>query len=339
MQREGKTMRQWRVGSFSMALALILFGVATLVFRKEPGYVPQLILNWWPVVVILLGLEVLLAGYFCRDEAPRIKYDFLAVIIVLAIGIASLGLYALNASGFAARLTQALGAKSFTVELPEKRLAVPEGVHKIVLQGPGGGWQNLQIRSGSPDDQLVFFGQAMVTAPSEAEAKELALNAGLHTRQVGDSFFLELRDVPLTQGFASPAQILGNTLIIPANLEVEVGSDRNGAELQLVLDHLETAWSVTNSGPIRVTLNRGLNAQIEAHSRATDMFQGNINWEIQGGDLQAAEKTASTPSYNRESSVPPSSSADAVILARATVGQGGPLLRLASHDIITINVQ
>ncbi|BCV22598.1 hypothetical protein hamaS1_26670 [Moorella sp. Hama-1] len=85
-------------------------------------------------------------------------------------------------------------------------------------------------------------------------------------------------------------------------------------------------------------LNRGLNAQIEAYSRAADMFQGNINWEIQGGDFQATEKTAATPQSNRELPVPPSRSTETGILAKATVGKGGPLLRLASHDIITINV-
>ncbi|AOQ23625.1 hypothetical protein MTAT_12070 [Moorella thermoacetica] len=332
MQSQGKSIRQWRVGSFSTAVALILFGVATLVYRHDPGYVPQLINNWWPVVLILLGLEIFLAGYFCRDDVPRLKYDFLALILVLVIVIISLVIYVFNSSGLAARLTQALGAASYTVDLPEKRLAVAEGVQKIVVQGPGREWHNLQLRSGSSDDQIVFFGQAMVTATSEAEAREMARNAGLFTRQVGDTLFLELREVPLYQEFGPSARISGSTLILPAGLAVEVAGDKNGAGLEMVLDYLEADWSITNSGPIRVTLNRGINVQIEAYSRAAEMFQGNINWKIQN-------RLTSTASSDQKLPVPTYNQSEPEVMARATVGEGGPLLKLFSRDAIMINTR
>ncbi|NLW06992.1 MAG: hypothetical protein GX039_03290 [Clostridia bacterium] len=321
-----------------MALALIFFGVVTLVYRQEPHLVPQLILNWWPLVLILLGIEVLLAGYFCREEVPRIKYDFLALIFVFVIGVASLGLYVFNSSGFAARLIQALGAVSFTVDLPEKRVAVPEEVQKIIVQGAGGGWHNLQLRGGKSEGQLVYFGQALVTTSSEAEAKEFAHNAGLFSRQVGDTLFLELRGVPLSHGFGPSARVLVGTLILPAGLEVEVAGAENWVELEVIMEQMEAEWNISNSGSIRVTLDRGINAQIEAYSRAADLLQGNVEWEIKNGAAAPTHELANKPS-EQELAVISYSQAEPEIMARATIGEGGPLLRLSSRDAIIINVR
>lgn len=329
MQGQGKAVRQWRVGSFSMALVLILLGVALLGWRRDPTAVPRVVLNWWPLALVLLGLEVLLAGYFCRQEVPRIKYDFPAIILVFLAGCVSLGLYGLTASGLADRLTRVLAAASFTVELPEARLAVPEGVRKIVVQGQGGGWQNLQIRAGSSGGQVAFFGLARVAAASEEEAREQVGKAGLHTYQAGDTLFLQLGEVASFRNRGPTSYITTSTLVLPSDVEVEV-TGRSGSALALAIDELEASWSINNSGPIVVTLSPNARVQIEARGAK---LEGNVPWEIQKGS-----EAGPPPSPEQGTEVAPVGT-EPEVLGRVAVGKGGPLLKLSSSSIISVDVR
>ncbi|MBE3582019.1 MAG: hypothetical protein IMW96_10385 [Thermoanaerobacteraceae bacterium] len=329
MQGQGKAVRQWRVGSFSMALVLILLGVALLGWRRDPTAVPRLVLNWWPLALVLLGLEVLLAGYFCRQEVPRIKYDFPAIILVFLAGCVSLGLYGLTASGLADRLTRLLAAASFTVELPEARLAVPEGVRKIVVQGPDGGWQNLQILTGSSGGQVAFFGLARVAAASEEEAREQAGKAGLHTYQAGDTLFLQLGEVPSFRNWGPASYITTSTLVLPSDVEVEV-TGRSQSALALAIDELEASWSIIHPGSIQVTLSPSARVQIEARGAK---LEGNVPWEIQKGS-----EAGSPPSPARGTEVA-SVGMEPEVLGRVAVGKGGPLLKLSSSSIISVDVR
>lgn len=328
MQGQGKAVRQWRVGSFSMALVLILLGVALLGWRRDPTAVPRLVLNWWPLALVLLGLEVLLAGYFGRQEVPRIKYDFPAIILVFLAGCVSLGLYGLTASGLADRLTRVLAVTSFTVELPEARLAVPEGVRKIVIQGHGGGWQNLQIRAGRSGGQVAFFGLARVAAASE-EAREQAGKAGLHTYQAGDTLFLQLGEVPSFRNWGPASYITTSTLVLPGDVEMEV-TGRSGSDLALAIDELEASWSITNPGSIQVTLSPSARVQIEARGAK---LEGNVPWEIQQGS-----ETGPPPSPEQGTEVAPVGT-EPEVLGRAAVGKGGPLLKLSSSSMISVDVR
>ena len=43
-------MRQWRVGSFSMGLVLVLLGIGLLLYQlKGAPAALDLIFNWWPL--------------------------------------------------------------------------------------------------------------------------------------------------------------------------------------------------------------------------------------------------------------------------------------------------
>jgi hypothetical protein len=78
-------MRQWRVGTLSMGILLIGVGIALLLEKVNGIGTAALIFRWWPVVLILLGCEILGYAYFSNQESPKIKYDGLSIFIVIII--------------------------------------------------------------------------------------------------------------------------------------------------------------------------------------------------------------------------------------------------------------
>lgn len=78
-------MKGFRVGTLSMGTLLILIGSLLLYGQLSGINTIKLIFNWWPVVLIMLGIEVLTYVYLSRDEKPNIKYDGFSIFIIIFI--------------------------------------------------------------------------------------------------------------------------------------------------------------------------------------------------------------------------------------------------------------
>lgn len=86
-------MRQWRVGSLSMGIFLIVLGAALLLNRIGGIDASEILFKWWPVILILLGLEILGHEYFSKGTSPKIKYDGISVFIIIIILVFSFGAF------------------------------------------------------------------------------------------------------------------------------------------------------------------------------------------------------------------------------------------------------
>lgn len=75
--------KKHRVGSLTAGLVLVVFGVMFLVrpFVQTLNY--QVILSCWPIILILLGLELLFCHFTSGEE--KLKYDGAAVFLVLVM--------------------------------------------------------------------------------------------------------------------------------------------------------------------------------------------------------------------------------------------------------------
>ncbi|MDD3889484.1 MAG: hypothetical protein PHR65_06145, partial [Syntrophomonadaceae bacterium] len=78
-------MRQWRVGTLSMGLLLIVLGAGLIFAQVNKVAVIDVLLNWWPLLFILLGAEVLVQIGLNKDEVIKVKYDIFSIIIVFII--------------------------------------------------------------------------------------------------------------------------------------------------------------------------------------------------------------------------------------------------------------
>ena len=90
-----KQIRVRRVGSFTFGIVLILTGALFLVHIFFPAFNYYLIYRFWPVILILLGIEVLAGtrhkNYEVVDEKGKVKeqsklvYDVPAILLMVVL--------------------------------------------------------------------------------------------------------------------------------------------------------------------------------------------------------------------------------------------------------------
>lgn len=78
-------MRQWRMGTLTLGLILIALGCGFILSKL--GIITSIIqvLSWWPLALILLGVEVLFGGFLFTDERCKLKFDGFSVLSILLI--------------------------------------------------------------------------------------------------------------------------------------------------------------------------------------------------------------------------------------------------------------
>ncbi|MCY6369908.1 DUF4097 family beta strand repeat-containing protein [Clostridium ganghwense] len=89
-------MRKWRVGTISMGIMLIGTGIILLLSQITGINGAEKIIKWWPIILIILGLETLAYIYFSKEENPKVKMDVLSIISIIFILLVCSGIYAVN---------------------------------------------------------------------------------------------------------------------------------------------------------------------------------------------------------------------------------------------------
>ena len=79
-----------RVGTFTTGIVLVMFGVLFLLRLVNPGINYLLIASAWPLVLIILGIEIIVAYLLNKEEI--MKYDFYAIILIIIVSIFAMGM-------------------------------------------------------------------------------------------------------------------------------------------------------------------------------------------------------------------------------------------------------
>lgn len=82
-ERENGNLRIRRVGSVTFGLTLILFGVLFFLHTVIPSLPYEIIFQFWPVVFILLGIEILVENHRSSAEKCKFVYDFPAILMLV----------------------------------------------------------------------------------------------------------------------------------------------------------------------------------------------------------------------------------------------------------------
>jgi len=88
-------MKSRKIGVLTLGVSLTAFGTLYLLRVFLPGWDYLTVLRFWPFVLILLGVEVLLSALLPRPEnQPPARLDALSVILLFATLFMACGLAA-----------------------------------------------------------------------------------------------------------------------------------------------------------------------------------------------------------------------------------------------------
>ncbi|KQU23337.1 hypothetical protein ASG65_03145 [Bacillus sp. Leaf13] len=252
-------MRTWRVGTISMGVSLVGLGMILLISQIANMNMTTILLSWWPLLFIILGVEILFYIYFSRKESSFVKYDILSILFVGLLGTTGIVLILLTSSGIMDQVRAAVQSEEKTVNLPGFNEKAGKDIQRVVLDS---GSYPLTVESGT-DEEVSIFGtyDELVTVDAESLLKKT--EDYLMVERKGDTLYISFKDLPVQNSLLAGGRTnLEATLIIPAELSLEI----NGQSTDLVLKprQLLSNWSVKDSGYLSVYLQENSDIKIEA---------------------------------------------------------------------------
>ena len=257
-----------------MAIVLIALGITIFIAQINNLSAVKLSIKFWPIMLFLIGGEILWYSYKYKDGDVIIKYDVFSIFIVLLIVVVNLGIYGLIETGMMSRLTTMVSSQTFTYKLPYNELGINDEIKKIVVNSPN--CSNLTVRSGE-SNKITSSGSIHITADSEEKAKELLDNEYIINHKSGDTLYISFKDTSNYNNKGYSANPYDFMLTLPENKKVEING---GDDLQLIVDNIKSDWVIDSMDRTKIRLGKDLDLKINAHADAKEMLNGNVKWNI-----------------------------------------------------------
>ncbi|MFA5675083.1 MAG: hypothetical protein WDA65_00990 [Christensenellales bacterium] len=72
-----------KVGTLTAGVSMIVFGFLFMIRLAIPSVTFRLIASLWPLILILLGIEVIIA--YVRNKEGQVKYSACSVVIIITL--------------------------------------------------------------------------------------------------------------------------------------------------------------------------------------------------------------------------------------------------------------
>lgn len=79
-----------------MGILLVAVGIMLLISELKGLNGAAMVMRWWPVILVILGMEILAFILFSREEQPKIKFDGLSIFLTVFIVLVSSAVYGVN---------------------------------------------------------------------------------------------------------------------------------------------------------------------------------------------------------------------------------------------------
>ncbi|MGJ7912419.1 hypothetical protein [Neobacillus sp. LXY-1] len=250
-------MRTWRVGTFSMGGALVLLGLFLFLSRFFGFDLIQAMAAWWPVLLIVLGIEILLYLFLSRQEKPILKYDFLSIIFVGLIGMVGIAFAVLNTTGLTGKIEEVMVREERSFELPDFTYQVNAGIKRVVVRTTG---YDMTIES-SPENAVSMFGTYRVQTADNTKLIKRP-DDYISANQKGDTLYINVKSLPNEVAPFNQQGEVAATVLVPNNIKVEViGSDNT---LRLKPRTLTSNWNIESAASIVLDTSESKDLQVAA---------------------------------------------------------------------------
>ncbi|MCR8632279.1 LiaF transmembrane domain-containing protein [Paenibacillus radicis (ex Xue et al. 2023)] len=216
-------MKKWRVGTLSMGITLVLLGVVLFISQWKGQQTFDAFITWWPIVFVLLGLEIVLYLSFSKKENSIISYDVMSILFVGVLCIGCLGFTMLASVGLMGEVRSMIGAIDETKDLPAVKETVAEGVKKVIVQSQD---QTVKVDK-SQERSLQVFGTYRSRTNLGEAIQPLEKEQFIAVRTVGDTMYVQVKRLPQRRGFDSYYPWMTVTVVLPQDVQTEVRGANN----------------------------------------------------------------------------------------------------------------
>ncbi|MCM3727144.1 hypothetical protein M3226_15805 [Neobacillus cucumis] len=275
-------MRTWRVGTFSMGASLIFLGLF-LFFSKFLGLkLAEVLMAWWPVLLVVLGVEILVYLFLSRQEQPILKYDFLSIFFVGLIGTTGIIFAVLSSAGVMGKVEEVMAKEVRSYDLPAFSYKTDDSIKRVVVRSVG---YDMTVEA-TEDKEVSMFGTYRVET---AKKTALLKNADdiVTANQKGDTLYLNFKMLPDEMGPFNSQGIVAATILVPNDVKLEVVG--NNDSLSLKPRTLVNDWNIESSSAVTVDVMKNSNMTVK--TVGVDQLSGKewkITEEPKGEELDAA---------------------------------------------------
>lgn len=211
-------MKQWRVGTVSMGVALILFGSVLFVSQLRGAEAFETLIDWWPVIFVLLGLELLIYIGLSRMSQPVVKYDIFSILFVGFLCFVCLGAAVFTSTGLMQEVRFAISSVERAEPLPELEQQMPAGVKRVLVQNHNG--FEIQVDK-STDPALHVFGTVHYTFYEGDDGLRLPESI-VSVKTIGDTMYVTVNRPPHRNGIRNDYPLMDVTVVLPENVQAEI---------------------------------------------------------------------------------------------------------------------
>ncbi|MFS0779812.1 hypothetical protein ABC255_27975 [Neobacillus sp. 3P2-tot-E-2] len=250
-------MRTWRVGTFSMGASLVFLGLFLFLSRFLGFDLVHVMSAWWPILLIVLGVEILLYLFFSRQEKPILKYDFVSILFVGLLGMVGILFATLSATGIMGKVEEVVAREEMSFELPDFSHQVDDSIKRVVLKTVG-----YQTTIEATDEKEVSMFGTYRTQTTKKKKLLTSADEYVYANRKGDTLFINVKTLPNELGPFYSHQEVSSTILIPKGVKLEVIG--NGNEITLNPRDLENDWSINGASSLNIKVVENSNLNIAA---------------------------------------------------------------------------
>lgn len=275
-------MRTWRVGTFSMGASLLFLGLYLFLAQLLGLNVGQVMLAWWPIILVVLGIEILVYLFFSGKEKPFLKYDLLSIFLVGVLGTVGIGFAILNSTGLVGKIADVLDRKEQSFVLPEfskslsndvKRIVVDTGIDPVTIEGTAG-------------KEVAMFGTYRAAVSGKEKLVDTA-DDYVSFHQKGDTLYVSFKGLPEEIGPFDNSGTISATIVIPHDVKLEVIGHDNPITMKPRM--LLSDWTVDRASSVALYVEETSDVLVSAIG-AQDLQGQESTWKVSEGSKQQVEE-------------------------------------------------
>jgi hypothetical protein len=240
-----------------MGASLVFLGLFLFLSRFLGFDLVHVMSAWWPILLIVLGFEILLYLFFSRQEKPILKYDFVSIIFVGLLGMAGILFATLSATGIMEKVEEVVAREEVSFELPDFSYKMDDSIKRVVLRTAG---YQTTIEA-TEENEVSMFGTYR-TQTSKKEKLLASADDYVYANQKGDTLYINVKTLPNESGPFYSHREVASTILIPKGVELEVIS--SGADITLNPRDLVNHWSINGASSLDVKVAENSDLTIAA---------------------------------------------------------------------------